>query len=106
MSWRKTAGAARERLRNASLLRRAGRLASVTLIAGFAQGCASPPAPFIGPDPSDASAPAPMVNYRSTIGSYASLRPAEPSGWKERNEQAARATGKHHHGHAGMEHER
>ncbi len=40
-------------------------------------------------DPSDPSAPVTPVTYRSTIGSYESLRPTKPTAWRQQNERAA-----------------
>jgi hypothetical protein len=71
---------------------RAGRVGIVSL-AWLMAGCAPPPmAPFGGPDPSDPSAPAPSVSYRSTIGPFAKLRPVEPAAWTKSNKPDAPAS--------------
>jgi hypothetical protein len=51
------------------------------------EGCAAPPAPLAGPDPSDPRSPVPPVAYRTTPS--VSQRPVEPSGWLEQNERVA-----------------
>ena len=91
MSWQLQAHAAFERLRTLSL-RRLCRLASILLLGGVTQGCAAMPmAPFVGPDPSDASARIPAVSYHSTIGFFATQRPVEPASWKKENEPVSPA---------------
>jgi hypothetical protein len=55
-------------------------------------GCTDAPrSPAAGPDPSDRGARAPRVDYRSTIGSYKSQRPVDPTPWIEQNERVAPA---------------
>lgn len=54
-------------------------------------GCAAQPPVTTGADPSEPRAPAPRVDYRSTIGGYTSQRPVTPSAWKKQNEQVAPA---------------
>ena len=54
-------------------------------------GCGAPRSPVAGPDPADPRAPAPRVDYRSTIGSYKSQRPVDPAPWTEQNERVAPA---------------
>jgi hypothetical protein len=38
-------------------------------------------------DPADPSARVPAAGYRSTLGSYTSLRPVDPLPWREQNER-------------------
>jgi hypothetical protein len=58
------------------------------LAAGFLlAGCSLAAAPIVGPDPSDPKVRVRPVSYRSTIGSYKSQRPVEPSDWREQNER-------------------
>jgi hypothetical protein len=46
------------------------------------------PPPWVPlPDPADPQAPAPRVDYRSTIGTYKRQRPVEPGPWREQNER-------------------
>jgi hypothetical protein len=40
-------------------------------------------------DPADPSAPVPATRYQSTLGTYVSQRPVEPSSWREQNERVA-----------------
>jgi hypothetical protein len=40
-------------------------------------------------DPADPSAPVPTARYQSTLGTYVSQRPVEPSSWREQNERVA-----------------
>jgi len=81
--------AARGRHRNASSGAPALLLLQLVL-AFFMQGCSgAPPAPLAAADPSDPTARAPPVGYRSTIGSYKSQRPVEPAPWGEQNERVA-----------------
>jgi hypothetical protein len=55
-------------------------------------GCADPPrSPATWPDPADPGAPAPRVEYRSTVGAYRSQRPVDPAPWVEQNERVAPA---------------
>jgi hypothetical protein len=71
-------------------VRRLGSLATVSLLAGFAQGCTGTPAPpFAGPDPSDPTVRTRAVGHQSTTAPYASRRPVEPTPWREQNERVA-----------------
>ena len=55
-------------------------------------GCTDAPrSPVAGPDPADPRAPAPRVDYRSTIGPYKSQRPVDPAPWTEQNERVTPA---------------
>jgi hypothetical protein len=72
------------------------RACAAILVAALTMpGCTAPPAaPVVGPDPSDPSARAPAVDYRSTTAPYTSRRPADPGAsqeqnWRQRNERAA-----------------
>ncbi len=93
MSWQLRVHAASfDRLRLTSFLHRLRKLASTLLIAGVIQSCAAPPmTPFAGPDPSEPFARIPAVRYRSTIGPFASQRPAEPGPWQQKAEPAGPA---------------
>jgi hypothetical protein len=62
--------------------------ALVLLLAGCSD---APRAPLAGPDPSNPSARAPSVDYRSTVGSYRSQRPVDPAPWGEQNERVTPA---------------
>jgi hypothetical protein len=67
-------------------------LAVLPAFALLLAGCTDPPRPpVVGPDPADAGARAPPVDYRSTVGSYRSQRPVEPAPWGEQNERVAPA---------------
>jgi hypothetical protein len=69
-----------------------GMLAVLLTFALILAGCSDAPrSPVAGPDPADPGARAPRVDYRSTIGSYKSQRPASPGPWREQNEQATPA---------------
>lgn len=46
-------------------------------------------APLASADPADPAVKVAPVGYRSTIAPYASLRPATPTPWRERNESVA-----------------
>ncbi len=86
MSWQLQAHAAFDRPRMTLSLLRPGRLACILCLGGVLQGCATTPmAPFAGPDPADASARIPAVNYHSTIGPFARQRPVEPAAWNKEN---------------------
>ncbi len=61
-------------------------LALVTAVGGCT---AAPRLHAFADDPADPSARVPTTGYRSTIGSYTSLRPVEPSSWREQNERVA-----------------
>src|SRR5438128_1287943 len=67
----------------------------LAIMAGLAlmlAGCTDPPrSPVAGANPSDPGTRTPRVDYRSTIGSYRSQRPVDPTPWTEQNEQAAPA---------------
>jgi len=87
-AYRRARSAAFERPR--SPLRRGIRAFAALALAAAAAGCwATPPAPTAGPDPSDPSAHARPVGYRSTIAPYARQRPVDPAPWREQNEQVA-----------------
>jgi hypothetical protein len=81
------------RWRPQTLLRnRIGPLILLLCTALFAQGCRTdPPAPTAGPDPSDPRAPVSRSTYQSTLGSYTSQRPVEPTPWREQNQGVAPA---------------
>ena len=76
-----------EGLRKTFFLLRLGKLASIMVLAGVAQGCAAIPICSFTPDPTDASVRVPTVSYRSAIGPFSSHRP-EPGPWKEPTAQA------------------
>ena len=81
--------AAFERL-TTPFLRRLGIVASLSILAALAEGCAAPPpSPFAGRDPSDPSVHTAPARYRSTIAPYASRRPADPVPWRKQNERVA-----------------
>lgn len=54
-------------------------------------GCLPTTVPLPGDDPADPSARVAGVRYRSTVAPYTSLRPAQPSSWREQNDRAAPA---------------
>ena len=54
-------------------------------------GCLPTTAPLAGADPADPGAKVAGVRYRSTVAPYTSLRPAQPSSWREQNDRAAPA---------------
>lgn len=61
---------------------------AVGLLALLLAGCAAPAQPFrTSSDPSDPRVRVSAVGYRSTIASYTSQRPAEPTPWREQNER-------------------
>lgn len=63
---------------------------AVLLASGFAVvGCASPPQPLNGPDPSNPRALVSRVDYRATTASYVSQRPVAPAPWRQQNDRAA-----------------
>ena len=78
---------------NALLQNRLGPLILLLCTALFAQGCRTDPplSPYVGPDPSDPRAPAARSTYQSTLGSYSSQRPVEPTPWREQNQGVAPA---------------
>ncbi len=79
-----------ERSRTASRIQRAFIIASVFALAIILQGCAARPAsPLAGADPADASSPTPAIRHGSTIGSFASLRPAAPATWSKQSAPTA-----------------
>jgi hypothetical protein len=99
MRWRLLACRAIPLWRRLTNFRLRFSLPAVTLLAALVQGCATPlPSVSAGPDPSDPHAPAPRVSYRSTIGSYTSMRPVEPAAWQKQNEQVAPAAKPMQHG--------
>lgn len=49
-------------------------------------GCLPATTSVAGADPADPAAKAARVDYRSTVAPYASLRPAAPAPWRERND--------------------
>jgi hypothetical protein len=62
------------------------------MVSGLLTACADAPrAPVAGPSPDDPGARSPRVDYRSTVGSYQSQRPAEPAPWGTQNERVAPA---------------
>lgn len=62
--------------------RAAARLAGHLLLASFTGGCGPQlVTPFAGRDPSNRSAPVPIVSYHPTIGAFTDLRPVEPVAW-------------------------
>jgi hypothetical protein len=88
---RRTRSAVCERQRSA-LRWRVRALAALALsllaLGLLAVACAPAPQPLAaGPDPSDPSAHAGAVGYRSTIAPYTSQRPVEPAPWREQNER-------------------
>jgi hypothetical protein len=71
---------------------RSGAIAAVSALALLLAGCSDPPRlPVAGADPADPGARTPPVGYRSTVGSYKSQRPADPTPWGEQNERVAPA---------------
>ncbi len=65
-------------------------LALLAFAIGVLAGCAPlPPAPLAGADPTDPAAPVRSQTYRSTVGPYASTRPADAGAWQEQNERIA-----------------
>jgi hypothetical protein len=71
---------------------RFGVLAILPAVALLIAGCADAPRPpLAGPDPADPGARVPRVDYRSTVGSYRSRRPAEPAPGGEQNERVTPA---------------
>jgi hypothetical protein len=75
---------------NALLNKPTGSLILLLCVALLAQGCRTdPPAPTAGRDPSDPRAPVARSTYQSTLGSYSSQRPVEPTPWREQNQGVA-----------------
>ena len=66
-------------------------LAGLALALAAASCVAPPPAPLTGADPSDPSARAKAVGYRSTVAPYESQRPVDPKPWQEQNQQVGPA---------------
>jgi len=61
---------------------------ALALLALAASGCAPHPLPPIaGPDPAAASVKIAPAGYHSSTASYKSMRPAEPTGWVQRNDE-------------------
>lgn len=59
-------------------------------LAALLHGCAGAPSSrTVGPDPSNPSARAPAVGYRSTTAPYVTRRPVDPAPWREQNERVA-----------------
>lgn len=65
-----------------------GLVAAGALVLG---GCRALSPPGAGHDPADPGARVAGVGYRSTVAPYASLRPATPSSWRERDDRLAPA---------------
>jgi hypothetical protein len=86
-------GAASGRRPNALLKNRSGPLILLLCTALLVQGCRTdpPPSPYTGRDPSDPRAPVARSTYQSTLGSYSSQRPVEPTPWREQNQGVAPA---------------
>ena len=59
---------------------------AVLILAGWRD---APAPPVVGPNPADPAAPAPRVDYRSTIAPYKSRRPIDPAPWGEQNQRVA-----------------
>ena len=57
-----------------------GRVLAVAMLATLTGACAATvPSPLVGADPASASARVPALKYRSTLGTYSSQRPVEPT---------------------------
>ena len=57
-----------------------GRVLAVAMLATLPAACAATaPSPLAGADPASASARVPALKYRSTLGTYSSQRPVEPT---------------------------
>lgn len=52
-------------------------------------GCLPTTVPLAGADPADPAAKVAGVRYRSTVAPYTSLRPVQPSPWREQNDRVA-----------------
>ena len=59
---------------------------AVLILAGWRD---APAPPVVGLNPADPAAPAPRVDYRSTIAPYKSRRPIDPAPWGEQNQRVA-----------------
>jgi hypothetical protein len=59
---------------------------AVLILAGWRD---APVPPVVGSNPADPAAPAPRVDYRSTIAPYKSRRPIDPAPWGEQNQRVA-----------------
>lgn len=74
--------------RAGAAVRAAFKVSSLFSLILAAAGCAAaPPQQAAAADPSNPSARVPAAGYRSTLGTYTSLRPAEPLSWREQNER-------------------
>jgi hypothetical protein len=63
-----------------------GRMLAAAMVASLTGACAmTAPAPLAGSDPANPSARVPALKYRSTLGTYSSQRPVEPSPPTESN---------------------
>lgn len=72
------------------VIRKSARLFGLSILIALVHGCPDAPRPaLVGADPSQPSARAPAVGYRSTTTPYTSRRPAEPTPWREQNERVA-----------------
>jgi hypothetical protein len=50
------------------------------------QGCvAATPRPLAGPDPDNPDVRVPAAAYRSAIGGFKGMRPAEPAAWRDQS---------------------
>jgi hypothetical protein len=67
-------------------------LGGVALAAGLA-GCLATTPPLAGADPASPDAKVAPVIYRSTTAPYTALRPAAPTPWGGRNDDAPAAAG-------------
>jgi len=62
------------------------------IVGGLLTACTEAPrSPVAGADPADPGGRSPRVDYRSTVGSYKSQRPADPAPWGEQNERVTPA---------------
>src|ERR1700674_2930671 len=65
---------------------------AVAVLASPLAACSPPPpAPFVGPDPSDPRARVPAVAYRPAVAPYASQRPVQPLPWRGQHDRLAPA---------------
>lgn len=78
---------------------RATAFAALAVAAMALGGCAAPTVPLTGADPADPGAMVAGVGYRSTVAPYISLRPTQPSGWKEQNRRVTPSSPKSGHEH-------
>ena len=62
------------------------RIAAALTVAALLSGCIPATTRLTGMDPADPTAKVAAVGHRSTIAPYASLRPAAPTAWRERND--------------------